>query len=184
MLGIQGVMSWQTWRSEVIADDTVLNTTFEPGDLVLADAADQVISVDTYTAIMIFPLAVGDDADDAVLKIIGYMSSDTAQGSGPGMVLWTATIAVGATVMSDAIPHTDGKWSEQDWGFIKTIVQTADATSAVELASPTTAPTQMCLLFPTVGFTRLVMEVTDIGGATELDRFGCLWRGVSKEGAI
>lgn len=183
-VGIQGVMSWQSWRTEVTADDTVLNTTFEPGDLVLAEAAGQVISVDTFTAIMIFPLAIGDDGDDAVLKIIGYMASHTPGGGGPGMVLWTGTIAVGAVVMSAATPHVDGKWSSGNWGFIKTIVQTADATSAVELASPTTTPTQMCLLFPTVGFTRLVMEVTDIGAATELHRFGCLWRGVSKEGAI
>lgn len=184
-VGIQGIMSWQTWRAEVIADDTVINDVtdgFEPADLALAEAAGMVISVDTYTAIMFFPLVVADDADTCNIKIIGYMASHVPHGAGPGMSLYDAQLIAGVSpIMSGAIPQTDGKWSSQNWSFVKTVTETTDAVSATPIAFVG----QNCILFPTVGFTTLIMEVTNIGGGgTEIHRFGCLWRGVSKEGAI
>lgn len=182
MLGIQGVTNWQTWRTEVSAADTGI-TTFEPGDLSGAKS----ISVATYTAIMLVPLVVGDAvASDTVdVKIIGYMASHVEQGAGPGQALWFATLKVPAASpvsMSSAIPITDGPWKSRNWTFFEDADFTGkyDEVSSVEIGG--TVSKQLSILLPTVGYTTLMMEITNLTGTNPV--FGCMYRGVSKEGAI
>ena len=180
--GIQGVMNWQTWRTEVSAADTGI-TTFEPTDL----SATKSISVTPYTAIILLPLVVGDAvAADAVdVKIIGYMASHVEKGAGPGQALWFATLKVPAASpvsMSSAIPLSDGAWVSRNWTFFEDADFTSkyDEVSSVEIGG--TVSKQLSILLPTVGYTTLMMEITSLTGTNPV--FGCMWRGVSKEGAI
>jgi len=180
--GIQGVMNWQTWITEISAAHTAI-TTFEPGDLVAA----QSISVTPWTAIVFLPLVVGDAvAADAVdVKIIGYMASHVENGAGPGQALFFSTLKVPAaspTSMSSAIPLTDGPWVSRNWTFFEDADFTSkyNAVSSVEIGGSVSK--QLSILLPTVGYTTLMMEVTNLTGTNPV--FGCMWRGVSKEGAI
>ncbi len=181
-VGIQGVMNWQTWQGPFAASHTAV-TEFEPGDLVAA----QSISATPYTAIMFLPLVVGDTvASDTVdVKIIGYMASHVENGAGPGQALWFATLKVPAASpvgMTSARPLSDGKWQARDWTFFEDADFTGkyDEVSSTEIGG--TVSKQLSILLPTVGYTTLMMEITNLTGSTPI--FGCMWRGVSKEGAI
>ena len=183
--GIQGIMNWQTWRAEVSVADGSPVTEFEPEDLVAARS----VSVTPYTAIVFLPLIASDTvASDTVdVKIIGYMASHVENGAGPGQALWFATLKVPAvtpvSMSITGVPLTDGKWSEQAWTFFEDADYASkyNEVSAVEIGGNVSE--QLSILFPTLGYTTLMMEVTNfVAGANVV--FGCMWRGVSKEGAI
>ena len=175
-----GITQWQTWRL-VSTDDTFLT------DYKAADVTDAVkkkmIGIYPATAIIIRAFGKDTNADDATVVISAWMDISKPKGGGPGHRLWRGSLICGSKSYSHA-PLGDGKWGSADtWFDVDTFNVAAaggyDMAGATRLDSVFvggTADQESVLLLPTLGYTHLLIEVIDLGGAAEMTEIGFIWR--------
>ncbi len=193
-MSIQGYRQWQTAR--VITTEDTLLTDYKPADVTAAVFA-KMISVHPATAIMLRVLGKDTDNDSAELVISGWMAKEEPKGVGPGHRLWRGKIQLGSKSWA-GVPLDDGMWgasatwfevdiwddttSAADYDMVEATVLGFDAVapSSTRLSDPI-ANQESCLLLPTLGYSHLLLEIRDIGGAGEMTEIGLLWRPVDFE---
>ena len=124
------------------------------------------------------------------------MAPHVETGAGPGQPLFFGQLTASDVVMTAAVPLTDGKWTSSNWRFfdgldVTTTVWFDDVTVVPRGSDASGGSGQLSILIPTLGYTELMLEVLDPGGAAgfvadggSMTSFQVMWRGVSKEGAL
>ena len=168
---------WQTVRV-VTAADTAL-TDYKPDDIT---AAVKLKMISVYPANAILLRGFGQDTADQVsgLKISGWMNPLKPNGTGPGYLLWSGVLKLGAFASGWAgIPITDGKWgASATWLEVDAWTQTAGSTEQLAGLALQKADSQSCLLLPTLGYTHLLFEFV---ATLDMTKVGLIWRPVSYE---
>lgn len=178
MPNIIGIKQWQTARAPVTSDDTLL-TDYKPADA--AAALVRMIAVHPATAIALRVLGKDTDGDDATLTISGWMDPGRS-GQGPGQRIYTAVVTLGSKSWS-GIPLDD----HNRWGAAAATWFEADTFTAVTDHDPMSIPVieipnkEACLLIPTLGYTHLLLEITDLGGVGEMTECGLIYRQIDFE---
>lgn len=171
-----GFLQWQTWR--IVASDDTLLTDYKPADLTAAVKA-KTIGVYPATAIIVRAFGKDTDNDSATVVISGWMDVGLKKGGGPGQRLWRGQLLCGSKSFSHA-PLNDGKWgAAATWFDVDTWNE--GATSGYDLAGASRleiANQECALILPTLGYTHLLVEVTDLDGANEMTEIGFVWRPV------
>lgn len=168
--------AWQPGRV-VDANDTEI-TNYKPSAFVFAKA----LPVFPYSLIRmrVFGTTSGGTTQ---FKISGWMEN-AQRGTGPGLVLWKGTTTLG-TVNYGEVPLAGPKalFSGTAWyeGATMTTIGGGEhnAGQGVVIGDGTL---QAMLLLPTLGFSRLLVEI--LSGATGGAKRGFIWHGLSSEGIL
>lgn len=173
---IQGFTQWQTARI-VAAEDTLL-TNYLASEFATLKAAGKIVGIHPATAVVLRAFAKDTNNDTATVVISGWMTDNKDKGTGPGHRLWRGQLLAGNHTASH-IPLGDGKWGAAATWFEVDTWNEAGA-SGYNPAGATrleVADQEAVILLPTLGYTHLAIEVTDIlGGGTEITEIGFLWR--------
>lgn len=180
---VRGVTQWQTWR--VVSSDDTLLTDLRPANL---PTDNRRISVHPFTAIAIRAFGKDTDNDDFEVRISGWMDSSKKNGAGPGQRLWRGDFMLGSENFGGASiqPLDDGKWGAAAiWFEVDTFNSAATSGyNAVDAVERLGGNTNM-LIFPTLGYHFLVLEVDiDGGDGTAGTELGIMWKGISREGVV
>lgn len=176
--GILGTRTWKTWTRGIVSSDDSLLTKFKPSEFAVAKAV--AVYPDTAIALRIYGRDTNNDT--ATIVISGWMDPDTRSGVGAGQVLWKGMVTLGSITFTEK-PLNDSRWNKDSAWFE---VDTWDSSTGSNASSSIvqSGGNQSILIMPTLGYTRLMLEVADLGGAGEMTELGVLFRPVSKDGVI
>lgn len=167
---IYQVNMWHTWR--VAAEDDTPDTNFRPADI---PDSPQLISVGDATCVRLRGYgykASSPSTKTAGLRIVGWMGDKSGDEPGPGQILWNGVLTLGAISINEP-PVTDSAWGSLTWNEVNDWDSSTGSNAA--LAAELAGGDQSLLILPTLGYKRLSCEITNLGGATEMDRLGLLW---------
>ena len=185
---LTNIRTWRTWRVASAEDSSLpAHTTDENGNVETTSALG--IGVHPYSALALRMFGTNTAGDTATMKIWGQMDIQRKFGSAPSQELWRGQVSLGsfqATTDSDGRPLNDGPWPaavyfEVDSYDIGGATGGHNAAKAVSLAGGG----QTMLILPTLGYTVLTMELTDMDGTgTEISTLGAIYRFISMGGVV
>lgn len=180
MYDLQSNRKWRTVR--VVATDDTFITDFKAANIVEA----KTIGING-SAVALWAWGKDTDNDDCTLRITGFMEPVENFTRGPGQVIWRGQLTLGSNNTDTAPVDDHGKWgSANDWfevdSWDSSVTNGNNLASAIALSEAT--PQTSLLLLPTLGYTILMFEVTDLGGAGEMTEIGFLSREISMDGVV
>ena len=172
MLDLRSTQDYFTRRVVVAATDDTLLTVYKPSDIVTLEAINNCVrGVTPATAVALQCYGKDTAAEAATIRVVGWMGTPGKTVHGPGQILWSGTVTLGAITFSEAI-LPDGKWGTANaWFQVNAFAATVDLGGAVDL----TSGDQSILIVPTLGFTRLSLEIA----LTTASEMGVLVRNVA-----
>jgi hypothetical protein len=171
---------WTTARGVVTSDDTLISD-FSPAQYDATMAFD----VNEAPAVLLRGFGYESGASDnktATMVISGWMDSGATGGVGVGQPLWRGTITLGGTSAA-GVPTADNQWDDSnDWNEVDTwdsAVTNGHNSCGAIVIGERGVDEQSALLLPTLGYSKLMVEYTDLTGATEMDEVGLVYRPIS-----
>lgn len=169
---MDGWGQWQTLRGRTTASDTLL-TSYSRSEG--QTNAARLISVRPASGIIIRAFGQDAAAEVATLTISGWMepSTQSNRSCGPGHRLWVGTATLDGQSRAEP-PIVDGvNWPAGTYLEGVFAATTYDALGAEEITSG--SGRDMGLLLPTLGYTRILAEIT----LTTAASVGLIWRPVA-----
>jgi len=178
---LRAIQSWKTWRYADTEDSIALALQGDSAGDAGAQGSSFVIGVAPYTALALRSFGSDAENETATMEIYGFMVPDTKHGSGPGQSLWRGQLTLGSFASTGATgrPCNDGKWPAAATKEVKSYDSSVTNGYNTNKAVALTGDNRAMLIFPTLGYTHLYMNITDMAGGAEMSTLGVLFREIA-----
>lgn len=174
---------WQVARHTTTAD--TLLTVYEPSDF-SATVKDKSFGCSGLSRVLLRAFGTDTENDTATVTISGWMGEGNSLDHGPGCVLWKGQVLLGAITWASPDKTYDFGRKERfpsttTWFEVDTWNSAVAGGGNLSLSTVLTGNSHAMLLLNTLGYTRILVEVSDMDGANQINVISILWRPASLE---
>lgn len=167
MADIQGRTQWQPWGGQILVSggsDTLL-TDFGPSSLDFSTG--KIIGVYPSSYLILRAFGIGTAGSAITIRVSGWMDPAKSGGTGPGNVLFRLTGTLGSrTFTGPPFPGgSSGSWRfVQNWSRNTQDFVNVRVDAFVEATATGTDHDHDSIVFPTLGYSYLLLELVSLTG--------------------